>query len=151
MCQNKIRKKTLVSRLKFWVLGLFLFILLVLYIIPNIVSAGSSSISAKDLTCMNMSSLRIALRMFKLDNRVYPSTKEGLEALVKNPNPKKYFNYIDDGYIERLPLDSWKRPIVYIHYNTNKEDDFQLISFGADGKYGGEGENEDIVYPTCQK
>jgi len=151
MCQNKIRKKTLVSRLKFWVLGLFLFILLVLYIIPNIVSAGSSSISAKDLTCTKMSFLRSALRMFKLDNRIYPSTKEGLEALVKNPNPQKYFNYIDDGYIEKLPLDSWKRPIVYIHYKSNKEDDFQLISFGADGKYGGEGENEDIVYPTCQK
>jgi len=150
MCQNKIRKKTLVSRLKFWVLGLILLLFVVGFIVPN-VAFTPYNLLPKDLTCTKMSSLRRALRTFKLDNRVYPSTKEGLEALVKNPNPQKYFNYIDDGYIERLPLDSWKRPIVYIHYKSNKEDDFQLISFGADGKYGGEGENEDIIYPPCQK
>jgi len=101
--------------------------------------------------CSTMTILGHSLKMFKLDNGNYPSTKEGVEALIKNPNPQKYFNYIDDGYIEKSPLDSWKRPITYIHYKTNKDDNFQLISFGADGKYGGEGENEDIVYPNCQK
>jgi general secretion pathway protein G len=150
MCQNKIRKKTLAERLKFWILGLFLLILIVLFIVPKVTS-HPHIVSAKNLICMRMYSLKQALRMFKLDNVVYPSTKEGLEALVKNPNPKKYSNYEEDGYIKKLPLDSWGNSYRYNYYKTDKGDDFQLISFGADGKYGGEGENEDVVYPTCQK
>jgi general secretion pathway protein G len=100
---------------------------------------------------MRMYSLKQALRMFKLNNGVYPSTQEGLETLIINPNSQKYSNYGDDGYIERLPLDSWKNPFRYNHYKTDKGDDFQLISFGADGKYGGEGKNADIVYPECKE
>lgn len=117
---------------------------------PNVTS-HPHIVSTKALTCTKLRYIVPTLKMFKLDNRVYPSTKEGLEALIKNPNLQKYPNYGNDSYTESLPLDSWKKPIVYIHYKTDKGDAFQLISFGADGKYGGEDEDSDIVYPSCEK
>jgi len=101
--------------------------------------------------CSTMTTLRHSLELFKLDNGNYPSEKEGLEALIINPNPKKYPNYPNSSYMRKVPVDGLNKPFIYILYQTDKEDKFQLISFGADGKYGGEGENEDIVYPTCQK
>jgi general secretion pathway protein G len=104
-----------------------------------------------EITCSKMDSIAQALKMFKLDNASNPSKKEGLEALVVNPNSKKYPNYSSSSYMRELPHDFFKKPFIYIHYKTDKGDNFQLISFGADGKYGGEGENEDIVYPTCHK
>ena len=87
-----------------------------------------------------------SLKIFKLDNGRYPSEKEGLEALLTSPDPKKYPNYV---YVNKVPLDAWKNPFIYIHYKTAEEDAFQLISFGADERYGGEGEDADIIYPAC--
>jgi len=104
-----------------------------------------------NFTCMNMRGAEDALKMFKMDNGVYPTTEEGLNALIKNPNPKEYHNYSSKAYLEKFPLDFWQNPILYIHLKTDKRDNFQLISLGADGKYGGEGENEDIVYPDSCK
>jgi len=102
-------------------------------------------------TYSTMTTLGDSLELFKLDNGNYPSTKEGLGALIINPNPKKYPNYPNYPYIKKVPVDGLNKPFIYIHYKTDKDDNFQLISFGADGKYGGEGDNEDIVYPNCQK
>ena len=89
--------------------------------------------------------------MFRLDNGTYHSEKEGLKALTKNPNPQKYPNYSSSTYLEKVPLDACKKTFIYIHYKTEKGDGFQLISFGADEKYGGEREDADIVYPPLEK
>ncbi len=55
-----------------------------------------------------MDTINEALKMFKLDNGMYPDTKEGLKALVLNPNIDKYPNYSNTGYIDSIPKDPWR-------------------------------------------
>ena len=66
---------------------------------------------------------------------------------MKNPDPDKYPNYSTQPYLEKLPKDSWRNPFTYV----KKGNSFDLISFGADRKEGGEGEGADIYYSRCQK
>lgn len=84
-----------------------------------------------------------ALDMYKLDNFAYPSTQQGLEALVNkpsgNPQPK---NWNRDGYLKRLPTDPWGNEYQYLSPGTRGQ--FDLYSFGADGKPGGSDLNADI-------
>jgi general secretion pathway protein G len=117
--------------------------------VPNVTS-HPHIISVKDLTCTKLRWIVQPLKMFKLDNGVYPSTKEGLEALLRNLDPNKYKNYSPSAYMEKLPLDGWRKPFIYNYYRIDKGNNFEIISFGADGKYGGEGENEDIIYPPIK-
>jgi len=119
--------------------------LLAAFVVPNLIGAGEKA--KRDLVCSQMASIGQALKMFKLDNGMYPDTEEGLEALLKNPDADKYPNYSTNPYLEKMPKDSWKTPFVYV-----KEDNqFDLISLGADRKEGGEGEAADIHYSKCQK
>ena len=84
-----------------------------------------------------------ALDMYKLDNFAYPSTQQGLEALVKKPsgNPQAK-NWNKDGYLKRLPVDAWGNPYQYLAPGTKGP--FDLYSFGADGKEGGTDNDADI-------
>lgn len=88
-------------------------------------------------------SLASALDVYRLDNFQYPSSEQGLEALVRKPSgfpePK---NWNPDGYIKKLPSDPWGSPYVY----ERNERNFSLFSLGADGQEGGEGLNADIRY-----
>ena len=131
------------------ILSLTIIVFLIALISPNMVSI--EEVRPHEITCSKMDSIAQALKMFKLDNDNYPSKKEGLEALIVNLNPKKYPNYSSGSYMRELPRDIFNKPFIYIHYKTDKGDNFQLISFGADGKYGGEGENEDVIYPPIKK
>lgn len=87
-----------------------------------------------------------ALKLYKMDNGSYPSTEQGLEALIKEPEigeiPK---HYRKGGYIEKksLPLDPWDNAYVYISPGT--DNDYEIISYGADRQPGGEGYNADIT------
>ena len=137
-------KKTII----FWFVGIVVLVLLFIgIVIPRVV--GGNSACGIDHACVNMTGTATALKMFKMSNGAYPTTEEGLNALIKNPNPKKYPNYSSTNYLKKFPYDVWENPILYIHLKTDKRESFQLISFGADGKYGGDGENEDIIYPDC--
>ncbi len=95
---------------------------------------------------LQMENLEAALKLYKLDTGSYPSTEQGLEALVQKPTmgaiPK---NWREGGYLEKstIPLDPWGRPYVYLSPGI-KNKDFDLKSLGADGEEGGEGENQDI-------
>ncbi|WP_217475539.1 type II secretion system major pseudopilin GspG [Stutzerimonas stutzeri] len=84
-----------------------------------------------------------ALDMYKLDNYSYPSTQQGLEALVEkpsgNPQPK---NWNRDGYLKRLPKDPWGNEYQYLSPGTKGQ--YDLYSYGADGKQGGSDLNADI-------
>ena len=84
-----------------------------------------------------------ALDMYKLDNHSYPSTQQGLEALVKKPsgNPAAK-NWNKDGYLKRVPVDPWGNDYQYLSPGTRGA--FDLYSFGADGKQGGTELNADI-------
>jgi general secretion pathway protein G len=84
-----------------------------------------------------------ALDMYKLDNHAYPSTQQGLEALVDKPSgnpPAKNWNH--DGYLKRLPVDPWGNVYQYLAPGTRGA--FDLYSLGADGKPGGSELDADI-------
>ncbi|MBU0854035.1 MAG: type II secretion system major pseudopilin GspG, partial [Gammaproteobacteria bacterium] len=84
-----------------------------------------------------------ALDMYKLDNYAYPSTQQGLDALVEkpggNPQPK---NWNRDGYLKRVPKDPWGNEYQYLSPGTQGQ--YDLYSYGADGKQGGSDLNADI-------
>ncbi len=90
-------------------------------------------------------SLESALKLYKLDNGVYPTTEQGLNALVAKPTvgvaPK---NYKEGGYLEskQVPKDGWGNDYIYVSPGENG--DYDLYSYGADGVKGGEGKNADI-------
>ncbi len=81
-----------------------------------------------------------SLNLYKLDNFNYPTTDQGLEALVKKPADVK--NWKTGGYIDRLPNDPWGKPYQYLRPGTRGEID--LFTLGADGQPGGEGTDADI-------
>ena len=89
--------------------------------------------------------LETALKLYKLDSGNYPSTEQGLGALVAKPTsgqvPK---NYKAEGYLENknVPKDPWGNDYVYL--SPGEHGDYDLYSFGADGARGGEGKNADI-------
>lgn len=91
----------------------------------------------------DINAVAAALDMYRLDNFAYPSTQQGLEALVKRPNgnpPPKNWN--PDGYLKRVPKDPWGNDYRYLAPGTRGP--FDLYSLGADGKEGGTGLNADI-------
>lgn len=73
--------------------------------------------------------IQYSLELFKKDNLYYPTTEEGLEALVRNPDPEKYPNL--KPYIQGLPLDPWGKHYQYLSPGTHGDYDF--YSFGPDG------------------
>ena len=87
--------------------------------------------------------IETALKIYRLDNYVYPTTEQGLEALVEpstlDPEPR---NFREGGYLEEVPVDPWGRPYLYLSPGENGEVD--IYSLGADGLSGGEGQNTDI-------
>jgi general secretion pathway protein G len=92
---------------------------------------------------MQIENLSMALKKFKLDNGFYPTTEQGLPALVQKPSIGKVpKNYPENGYISKIPKDPWENDYVYIC--PGEHGDFDLISYGADGEEGGEGPNADI-------
>ena len=94
---------------------------------------------------IQMESIETALKLYRLDNGEYPSTEQGLEALVEIPAvgqlPKAWR---EGGYLEKgtIPKDPWENDYVYLCPGLH--DDFDLMSYGVDGQPGGEDNNTDI-------
>lgn len=85
-----------------------------------------------------------ALNLYKLDNFYFPSTQQGLEALVSKPAGEPAArNWKQGGYVGKLNKDPWGNPYQYLQPGT-KGGEFDLFSLGADGKPGGEGPASDI-------
>jgi general secretion pathway protein G len=84
-----------------------------------------------------------SLKLYKLDNRRYPTTEQGLAALVQKPSQAPVpQNWSAGGYLERLPNDPWGQPYQYLNPGLHGEID--VMSFGADGQPGGQGADADI-------
>jgi len=94
---------------------------------------------------IQIESLETTLKLYKLDNGMYPDTEQGLQALIEKPEtgmlPKKWR---EGGYLEKgkLPKDPWGNDFVYL--SPGVHGDYDIISFGADGVPGGDGKNKDI-------
>jgi general secretion pathway protein G len=96
---------------------------------------------------IQIKALENALNMYKLDNGEYPSTEQGLKALVEKPAtgniPK---SWREGGYLEKstVPKDPWMNDYVYMYPGVKNPNGFDLFSNGADGQPGGEGNNADV-------
>lgn len=120
---------------------IFIIGLLVAIVAPNVLSNQDDAMQQKARA--DLSTLEQALDMYRMDNYRYPSTRQGLLALVEAPSqeplPK---NYREEGYIRRLPSDPWGNEYQYRSPGENGSVD--IYSLGADGTPGGEGIDADI-------
>jgi general secretion pathway protein G len=84
-----------------------------------------------------------ALKLYRLDNQRYPTTEQGLNALVEKPtDPPVPPNWKPGGYLEKLPRDPWGTPYQYL--NPGLKGEIDVFSFGADHQPGGTGNDADI-------
>ena len=91
----------------------------------------------------DIATLMQALKLYRLDNQRYPTTEQGLQALIARPtNGPQPANWKSGGYIDRLNKDPWGNPYQYVSPGTRNEVD--IFSFGADGQPGGTGNDADI-------
>jgi general secretion pathway protein G len=115
--------------------------LLVAIVAPNIM--GRSDQAKVTVAQAQLSNIGNALDLYRLDNSHYPSTQQGLEALVNkptgSPEPK---NWNADGYLKNAPEDPWGTPYQYV--SPGMEGAYDLYSLGSDGQESGEGDAADI-------
>lgn len=110
-------------------------------IVPRISDEPDKARAAK--AKQDIRALEGALQLYKLDNFYYPSTQQGLEALVQKPSgdpPAR--NWKAGGYLGRLPKDPWGNPYQYL--SPGLKGDIDIFTLGADGKPGGEGVDADV-------
>ena len=110
-------------------------------VVPKIISRPDEArvIAAKQ----DIASLMQALKLYRLDNQRYPTTEQGLQALLTKPTASPIpQNWKPGGYVERLPKDPWGNPYQYLNPGVRGEID--VFSYGADGAPGGEGNDADI-------
>lgn len=121
----------------------FILSLLAAIVAPRIIGRTDDARIAE--AKVQIKNFETALKLFKLDNAFYPSTEQGLDALIEKPTTGKIpRKYREGGYLEqkKIPLDPWESPYVYI--SPGMYGDYDLFSYGADGQEGGEGKDEDI-------
>lgn len=110
-------------------------------IVPKVIGRSDQARVVKAKQDIN--SLEQALELYKLDNGFYPTQSQGLKALVAQPSSDPIpQNWKSDGYIKRLPTDPWNNSYQYV--NPGKHGEYDIFSYGADGKEGGTGNNADI-------
>ena len=91
----------------------------------------------------DISTLVQALKLYRLDNLRYPTTDQGLQALLTKPTIEPLpNNWKTGGYLEKLPKDPWGN--AYMYLNPGRHGEIDVLSFGADGQSGGEGKDADI-------
>lgn len=108
-------------------------------VVPNIV--GKPDEARVEMAKVQMHQISEALTFYRIQNSHFPSTDQGLEALVTKPSgfpePK---NWGPEPYMKKIPADPWGNDYIY----ENKNTDFEIICTGSDGREGGEGLNSDI-------
>ncbi len=83
-----------------------------------------------------------AMKFYRLDNFAYPSSEQGIEALVTKPADPNIRNWKAGGYLERVPKDPWGNPYLYL--NPGNQGEIDIYTLGRDGQPGGEGIDADI-------
>ena len=126
-------------------------ILVVIVVIAILASLVAPNIfqnvgAAKEATTRSqIEMLGAALDAYRLDNGKYPSTSLGLEALNTKPTDESASNWRGPYLRKAVPLDAWRNPYIYKAPGEANPRGYDLLSYGADGQPGGEGENADIV------
>ena len=115
--------------------------LLIAIVAPNVLDNQDQAMQQKARA--DIASLEQALEMYRLDNFSYPTTEQGLAALVSKPSlAPEPRNYRENGYIRRLPTDPWGNP--YQYRSPGEHGRIDIFTLGADGRPGGEGMNAEI-------
>jgi len=112
--------------------------LLAAIVVPNFV--GNIDKAAVSRAKQDIRGIETALNLYRLDNFRYPSTSDGLQALVTNPGEAAAPNW--KAQLRKLPIDPWNHPYQYAYPGQHGE--FDVFTYGADGQEGGEGINADI-------
>ncbi len=112
--------------------------LLATIVMPRILSRPEQARRTK--AKIDIRNIESALALFKTDTGRFPTTSEGIEALVSDPGIK---GYSPDGYLDKVPLDPWGNKYVYISPGVHSRD-YDLESYGRDGEDGGTGDDADI-------
>jgi len=112
--------------------------LLATIVVPRILNRPEQARRMK--AKVEIRSIESALALFKTDTGRFPTTSEGLEALVSNPGIK---GYNGDGYLDKVPVDPWDNKYIYISPGVHNKD-YELESYGKDGEDGGTGDNADV-------
>lgn len=118
--------------------------ILATFLVPKIMEKPDEARVVKAKS--DIKTLELALKMYKLDNGMYPTTEQGLKALIKKPDiPPIPKNWREGGYLDTstVPVDPWGNPYIY-RSPGDEGRDYEIISLGADGKEGGTGVNADI-------
>ena len=115
-------------------------------VVPRIM--GRTDDAKRTAAKVQIRNIEGALQLYKLDNGIYPTTEQGLKALVEKPSvgvvPKKWKI---GGYLPKLPEDPWGNPYKYLSpvQRADQKLDYEVTSLGTDGEVGGEGVNADIT------
>jgi general secretion pathway protein G len=115
--------------------------LLAAVIVPNVVDKVDEARVAR--AKQDIASLETALTMFRLDNSKYPTTDQGLTALVAQPTDPSIRKWRPGGYLKRVNKDPWDNDYQYVYPGTHGGE-YDLYSLGADGQPGGEGTSADV-------
>lgn len=115
--------------------------LLAAIVTPKII--GNIDTAAINRAKQEIRIIETALNLYRLDNFKYPTTEEGIEALVRNPGENSAPNWKPGGYLASVPVDPWNNPYQYA-YPGQRGREFDVYSLGADGQEGGDDVNADI-------
>ncbi len=118
--------------------------ILATFLVPKIMQKPDEARVAKAKN--DIMAIETALKMYKMDNGMYPTTMQGLKALITKPTiPPIPQHYKSDGYLDtnQVPKDPWGNPYIYRSPGDNGRA-YEIISLGADGKEGGSGVDADI-------
>ena len=114
---------------------------LALVVVPRVIDRPDQARAARAKA--DIASVVSAVKLYRLDNFRYPTTEQGLQALVSRPSSDPApANWAEGGYMDRLPVDPWGQPYQYLSPGVHEE--FDVFSYGADGGAGGEGVDRDI-------
>ncbi len=114
---------------------------LALVIVPRVIDRPDQARAARAQA--DIAAITSAVNLYRLDNFRYPSTEQGLAALVTRPSTDPVpENWATNGYMDRLPVDPWGKPYQYLQPGVHG--DFDIFTYGADGTAGGDGANADI-------
>ncbi len=115
--------------------------ILAAFVVPKIMDNPDKARIVK--VQQDIRAIEAALKLYKLDNYVYPTTDQGIEALVTRPTGEPVpRQWKEGGYLDSVPKDPWGFPYHYLNPGINGE--FDLWSHGADGQRDGTGVNADI-------
>ena len=110
-------------------------------VVPRLM--GRTEEAKRTKAAVQIKNFQSALDLYRLDSGIYPSTDQGLQALVEKPAVGEIpRNWKDDGYIDKIPKDPWGDNYVYL--SPGVHGDYDLYSYGADGEEGGDGKDADI-------